>query len=327
MEKITKLLLTLLLLVLLLTACNLPGRVNRADGNIALTSAAQTVEAQLTLNAQNLPPTLDTTQQETPQPSITIAPTNTKSPTATATARPCDSAGYIKDVTIPDGTEIDPGETFTKTWRIENLGTCTWTSGYKIVFDEGDAMSGPATQQITSGTISPGDQVDISIELTAPTDPGTYRGTYQLRNADGVVFTVGGFWVEIIVGEPDAYSSKASFEIEQTFFGDLDEGVSPTDPGEDDFYFAADADDDKYLEPTNDAEFRQMGDEEPTYKECNEANLRDDDIEVDEDLVGEWFCFLTSDVRLGKFEVVSLEPDDITASQVLELDYTTWETP
>jgi hypothetical protein len=189
-------------------------------------------------------------------------------------------------------------------------------------------MSGPASQEITGGTVAPGAQVDISIDLIAPGSLGTYRGTYQLRNDDGVIFTVGGFWVEIEVIEPDAYSSKLSFEIEQGNFGDLDEGLtSASDTTEEEFYFVAPADDDKFMDPTNSAEFRQMGDEEPTYEECNEANLNDNEITVNGDLVGKWFCYITTEGRLGKFEVISLEPEDITQSQVLELDYHTWEIP
>jgi hypothetical protein len=314
---------------LILAACNLPGRVNQGAGNISLTSAAQTIEVQMTLNAQNQIPVATTpAAQSTSQPTITIAPTSTDAPQATATEQPCDIAGYVKDVTVPDGTEMEPNEAFTKTWRIENLGDCTWNSDYMIVFDEGDAMSGPASQEITGGTVAPGAQVDISIDLIAPGSLGTYRGTYQLRNDDGVIFTVGGFWVEIEVIEPDAYSSKLSFEIEQGNFGDLDEGLtSASDTTEEEFYFVAPADDDKFMDPTNSAEFRQMGDEEPTYEECNEANLNDNEITVNGDLVGKWFCYITTEGRLGKFEVISLEPEDITQSQVLELDYHTWEIP
>ena len=326
MAKLFRLFFILVLAGLILTGCNFPNRVNQAQGNASLTQAAQTIEAQMTLNAQNQLPTVTGSSAEpTAQPTITIAPTNTTAPEATATEQPCDQAGYVKDVTVADGTEMKPNEDFTKTWRIENLGTCTWTSGYKIIFDSGDDMDGPATQEITSGTVDPGEQVDISIDLTAPDTPGTYLGFYQLRNEDGVVFTYDGFWVEIVVTAPDSYSSKSSFEIEQTFFADLDEGVSVE--ADADFFFHAASDDDKFLEPLNGAEFRNMGDDEPDFEECNEANLRDDEIAVDDELIGEWFCYVTSEGRIGKFEVISLEPEDITESQILELDFLTWEIP
>ena len=50
-----------------------------------------------------------------------------------------DRAQFVADVTVPDGTRYDPGATFTKTWRLKNIGTCTWTTSYTLVFDSGDA--------------------------------------------------------------------------------------------------------------------------------------------------------------------------------------------
>ncbi|MHC5954166.1 NBR1-Ig-like domain-containing protein, partial [Streptococcus pyogenes] len=76
-------------------------------------------------------------------------PTSTPfvAPTATAT---CDLAQFIKDVTIPDGTNFNPGDTFTKTWRLRNIGTCAW-SGYSLIFDSGDSMNG--ISPVTLGTV------------------------------------------------------------------------------------------------------------------------------------------------------------------------------
>ena len=328
MEKSLKIWLAGLLVAVLLAGCNLPSRVNPPEGDAALTLAAQTIEAQLTLDAEGLPGGGTQTQdpQTTPQPSITIAPTNTQGPSATPTEEPCDVAGFIKDVTIPDGTELMPGEDFTKTWRIINEGTCAWNSGYSMVFDDGDSMDAPASVQVTTGTVSPGTQVDISINLTAPANPGTYKGIWQLRNDSGVIFTIGGFWVEIEVVELEVFSSQSSFEVDQTFSADLDDGSSPpTDNA--DFEFRALAPNDKNIVPLNGAVFLVMGTDEPTSADCNSADLETDQIAVNADLVGEWVCFITDENRTGKFEVVSLKPSDANLVQTLELDYVTWETP
>ena len=108
---------------------------------------------------------------------------------------------FVKDVNIPDDTEYDGGEDFTKTWRLKNTGSCTWTSGYSLVFDSGDAMGAPASTQLTTGTVAPGQEIDVSIDLTAPDDPGTYKGNFKLRNPGGVIFGWGeeskSFWVQI----------------------------------------------------------------------------------------------------------------------------------
>ncbi|NIS81302.1 MAG: hypothetical protein GTO14_14115, partial [Anaerolineales bacterium] len=110
----------------------------------------------------------------------------------------------VKDVTIPDGEELAPGENFTKTWRLQNNGSCTWTSSYSLVFDQGDSMDGPPSKQLTAGTVGPGDTLDISVDLTAPASPGTFKGFWKLRNGSGVIFGIGAagttaFWVEIEV--------------------------------------------------------------------------------------------------------------------------------
>ena len=50
---------------------------------------------------------------------------------ASATQTCTDRAQFVADVTVPDGTRYDPGATFTKTWRLRNIGTCTWTTSWK----------------------------------------------------------------------------------------------------------------------------------------------------------------------------------------------------
>jgi hypothetical protein len=131
-------------------------------------------------------------------------PTKTLTPTVTNTTIPCDRAAFVTDVTVPDGEEFEPNENFTKTWRLKNDGSCTWTSSYALIFDSGDSMGGPASKQLTSGTVAPGATMDVSVDLTAPSSPGTYKGYWKLRNGSGVNFGIGAggtnpFWVEIKV--------------------------------------------------------------------------------------------------------------------------------
>jgi hypothetical protein len=130
--------------------------------------------------------------------------TATQAPAATQSSGTCDRAEFLEDVTIPDGTPFQPGETFEKTWRLQNTGDCEWDSNYSLVFVDGDAMNGPAAVTLTSTVVPPGEEVTISVMLTAPFVPGTYRGNWKLRNPAGEVFGVGSdgendFWVEIEV--------------------------------------------------------------------------------------------------------------------------------
>jgi hypothetical protein len=122
------------------------------------------------------------------------------------TNSPCsDKATFIQDVTILDDTRFSPGENFTKTWRLSNSGTCTWSSKYALDFVDGDQMSGKSPQLFTS-EVPPGQTIDLSVDLTAPASNGTYRGNWMLQNENGDHFGLGidgnkPFWVQITVGE------------------------------------------------------------------------------------------------------------------------------
>ena len=200
---------------LILAACNFPtASSGQPPGpELILTYAAQTVEAQLTADASGLQPTFTPggllptpapsggeTPEPTPQPGSTdVAVEETSTPEV-----PCDRASFEGDVNYPDNTEVDPGEQFTKTWRLKNTGSCTWNTNYSIVFDEGDSMGAPASAPLTDHPVEPGDEVEVSLDLTAPDSPGTYQGFWKLRNSAGEVFGVGSnadknFWVKIKV--------------------------------------------------------------------------------------------------------------------------------
>jgi hypothetical protein len=142
-------------------------------------SATQPVATQLSpATATNIP-----TNTSVPPTPIPPSPTNIPVP--------CDRATFVKDVTYPDDTEVATGATFVKTWRLKNNGTCTWNSGYSLVFKTGDSMNAPSSQQLTSGVVAPGEEIDVSVTLVAPTAVRTYKGNFQLRNPSGSDFGIG----------------------------------------------------------------------------------------------------------------------------------------
>ncbi len=113
-------------------------------------------------------------------------------------------AQFVADVTIPDGTTVAPNSTFVKTWRLQNAGTCVWNTSYSVVFTGGDQMGSPASIAMPASVAS-GGTVDITVNLTAPSTPGHFRGNYKLKSDTGVLFGVGAsasflFWVDINVG-------------------------------------------------------------------------------------------------------------------------------
>jgi uncharacterized protein YkwD len=164
--------------------------------------------------------TASTTGDSQPQPAATVpppaapasnptaaptaAPTQAPATTGTSAARDClDKAAFFGDVSIPDDTAFKQGETFVKTWKFRNEGTCTWDKGYNLVFAGGDAMSGPQSQPIDQ-VIKPNDIFELSVKLTAPTGGGSHAGNWQFQNPEGKFFGVGVkgadfFWVKIVV--------------------------------------------------------------------------------------------------------------------------------
>jgi hypothetical protein len=194
---------------LALAACNLPAPEQEAP-DLASTFIAATVAGVQTQGPTAVPPlALPTQAPSVPPPTQAPTEMSTAIPTGTATATPgegdCDKATFVADVTVPDDTVFDPGDSFTKTWRLRNAGTCAWTSAYALVFVDGRQMKGPDSAPL-SGSVNPGQTVDLSVQLVAPNATGTYRGDWMLRNPEGETFGLGSdadrpFFVQIVVGE------------------------------------------------------------------------------------------------------------------------------
>ena len=118
----------------------------------------------------------------TPTPGSTLPPSTL-----------CDRAWFLGDVTVPDDTVFAPGQAFTKTWKLRNVGDCTWTTDYSLVFSTGDQMSGPVSINLPRA-VGPREEIDLSVDLVAPTSPGSYRGNWLLKNAAGELFGIGVQW-------------------------------------------------------------------------------------------------------------------------------------
>ena len=197
---------TLILMgVIFLTGCG--GIVPGDDvSKLVPTYAAQTLQAlsveQTITSYETVIAQLTKTAQVTPTPEATataVAPTVTP----TVLSIPCNWVAYVKDVTIPDNTKIGPGTLFTKTWRIKNIGSCTWTTDYDFVLVSGSSMNA-ATRIGLPGTVYPGQTIDISVMMEAPKEDGIYTGYWMLADANGNQFGIGpsadgSIWVKINV--------------------------------------------------------------------------------------------------------------------------------
>ena len=210
---------TVFLLILLLAGCNLP-----ADNqNVELDPASATIVAETVAAAQQAADSGETGGDESGQDTSGVdqtdtTPTATQQSTADETEEPDDDEGedeengtdqarFVSDVTINDYTSVSPGEEITKTWRLQNVGTATWTTEYSLVFEEEDQMGAPFRVPMPE-EVPPEGYVNISVDFTAPDTAGEYSSYWMLENEDGDLFGAGEdfdqpLWMIIVVSSDD----------------------------------------------------------------------------------------------------------------------------
>jgi hypothetical protein len=347
--NLSKIILPVLILALALSGCNRPSGEEQATPG--MTQVYQTVEAKLTQAAALTPqaPSATPAPSNTPAPSPTTgaaAPSATQRPAQaqpTVVAKQCDMAapGVPIDVTIPDGTKMTPGQTFTKTWRLVNTGTCTWTKDYSLALFSGDPMGASAGIQLKN-EVGPGQSIDVSADLVAPGSSGTYRGNWKLRNAQGSWFGIGPsgaspFWVEITVGgtpsaptntgtpgtpypvtvTPGSVSSgNVSMALNDTV--NLDNGA--VNAPSSDLLFKKNQSDKFILTPQSGATIAVMEFSQPSRETCAASGLGSSQITVTNLGSGQFVCFKTDKGRIGWMKMVSL--DEATGTLIFQ--FQTW---
>lgn len=218
----------LLAISILLVACGNTAEVSPTSFvqvDIMQTSSAATVEAMTTAIVATDMVNQAATNQALALATPTLAPVSNQTPilptpSATAISFPtaqvilptptlypiqdsnCNMATFV-DESIPDGSQFFPGTAFTKTWTLRNVGTCTWTENYNLVFVSGTQMSSATSFPLSDSPVAPGQTVTISLPLDAPPSVGTYRSDFKLRSDEGVIFAFSNsettFWLEIQV--------------------------------------------------------------------------------------------------------------------------------
>lgn len=201
---VKKLFMVTTLVALALSACN-----GQAAEETVAPPVTDTEVATALVELTEPPPATETI---TPGPeSIAATQTAEALPTATATAtegtpfptNPPDctnQAAFVADITIPDNTNVAGGTTFTKTWRIANTGTCVWAPNYTLTHYSEQRMGAP--DSVPLAVTYPGQNLDISVDLTAPTATGTYQGNFVIKNPAGLIMSIGDdsrLWVIINV--------------------------------------------------------------------------------------------------------------------------------
>lgn len=350
-------------LALGLSSCSMPlsitpySSVEEVKEQYGTVSAILTETAVITLKPTQFQ-TADPTSSSVPELTLTPSPFLTPVPTgelissvapkggmetAKAASIRCDFAqpGRPIDITIPDETRLYPGESFSKTWRLVNAGSCSWGTDYAVVWFSGDDVGANPVQAL-SEVVYPGHSIDVTVDMIAPETPGTYQSNWKIRNGQGVLFGIGPngdapFWVRIIVvpvatptvtpPQPTPTQTPAVFAsgslrlvLDDRF--DLDTGG--VNQGEkDDFIFARSQEKILQIVPNTEARIALFGMIVPDLEDCLLVDMSDGAVNLEDVPSGAYLCYRTHEGLPGWLTITGLNPEMST----LDLDFVTWGVP
>ena len=97
-----------------------------------------------------------------------------------------DQARFIEDLSIPDGSRVEPGALIDKRWSVMNSGTCNWGPGYRLIRTDGGLLGGPT--ELALYPARAGEAAIWQVLLTAPREPGEYLASWQAKTPNGELF-------------------------------------------------------------------------------------------------------------------------------------------
>ena len=203
--------------ILLLSACGAEP-VSTPDPDAIATSAVQTVEARYTQqSATEQAAVTPAATLEPPIPTATFAPSPTPAQEQGGSQVACYFAQFVADISIPDGKIMSPGEKFTKTWQIKNVGSCPWDTSHSLYLQSGEAMTDVTSIPLTR-TVNPGDVVNLSVDMTAPTAEGIYTGYWRIATPYGGSFGVGATDTSLIAKITVSSKPESAFAVTDVIY-------------------------------------------------------------------------------------------------------------
>jgi hypothetical protein len=316
------------LLILVLSSCSLYPKLATSDPDIEISVTSSPISL---VNTQDSNAPENNLLSNTKQPSL---------PEATET--PCLNqamAGRPFDVTIPDGMEVLPGRSFTKTWRLMNSGTCSWTLDYSLVWFSGVELAQQMEIQLPT-TVNPGEVVDVSVDMTAPMEAGEAQSNWKLKDDEGTFFGIGPngdapFWVNVKVLQevsatpeltstptptPLVFSAGAAVMIIEDGF-DLDNGLQNPAIGID-ISLLLQENGEMIVVPVNGTRLMLAGND-ASYYFCKNSVLVDEIILISANLIGQSICYQTNLGLPGMLKLIQVQSTD----QFIEISYITWVAP
>ena len=344
---------TACLILCFLVACQRQAEPTPTSTSLPTLDATRLYETAVSLVTADFEQTLThvPTQTPTPTPSRTPIPTLDRTRPAIVTPTrelPCNmaAAGNPIDITIPDDTRMMPGMSFSKTWRIQNVGACTWTRQYALTFFSGNSLGARYTHYLQQ-PVSPGSLVDLTVDMVAPQTIGLYQSNWMLSDPDGNLFGIGPhgdapFWVRIevvqvitptptrtptitptptITNTPVVHISDSA-ALQDGDQLDLDTAtLNPSDKTDADLRYQYGGTPVHRLLPVNDTVWAVFGETEPSFGDCVNKTLSDDPISFDEVPDGTYICYRTSETLRGWLLIDRFEAGRLIVS------FLTWAAP
>ncbi len=349
LKKILKI--TVLFILSFLVSCQMfaPGTeaVDALDAtSLYETSAAQVTVAHLQAETAQAMAASETSAAGTAAYATNPIPTldRTRPLNATPTKVPaCDVAapGTPFDITIRDDTVLKPGESFTKTWRLRNAGSCTWTRLYALVFFSGNPLDAVQIYYL-SGEVPPGSMVDLSVDMVAPMRSGSYQSNWILQNEAGELFGIGPngdapFWVRIQVMQLVTDTPKPTLTrtptpviymsalVELVNDDQLDLDTKEVNPGSGlaDIVYTHLATNSHILTPNNGAGMKLFGAGLPGFNDCKNALVGSTPISFNTILPDIYICYHTNQGLPGCLHLISYDE----ATGIVKIEFLTWSLP
>lgn len=211
-----QILITLILSAVLLSACGNAGTATPQDVNVIYTSVVNTIVASYFATQTALVPPASsiptlpmmTFVVSTPAASPALIPSATRpyytatisaavspSPTGTratptldpsALAFGCNNLEFIRDVNFPAGAVFLPGQNFTKTWKVQNTGTCPWMYQYRLALVSANGFGAPLIK--LGSQVPVGQWTEVSVNMDAPKTEGKYSSSWRMADANNNMF-------------------------------------------------------------------------------------------------------------------------------------------
>jgi hypothetical protein len=251
---------------------------------------------------------------------------------------------------------MQPGQKFTKIWRLGNVGTCTWTRQYRAAWFFGPKL-GDTLNISMPGNVAPGQTVDLAVDMSAPLTPDTYQSNWKLVNAAGESFGIGPngdlpFWVRIVVVPEATATITPSFSPSLTLTGTVPPTITPTPtstpaisvagpaillPGDrydldtnqvnsasgEDMLYQTAPDNTHWLRPQGEAQLGIYGTGEPSLEVCLSASMSGAPVAVESLSEGSYLCFRTGQGLPGWLRYDGFNPADSS----INVNILTWAQP